>query len=150
MVEEGKILVEETIKSIAMGNIHTIAQQTSAENLKAAPKIFRSDCKIDWRQSGIQIHNFVRGLSPYPAAHTIMEDENGKQSEFKVLKGRFEEGSDSKNGLFRLLTDNRTFLKVALADGYYQLLEIQLAGKKAMDIKEFLRGNSFAGKWELK
>lgn len=150
MVEEGKILIEETIIAIARGNIHTIAQQATTENLKGAPKIFRSDCKIDWRKSGIEIHNFVRGLSPYPAAHTIMEDENGKQEAFKVLKGKYELGNDSKNDLFSLLTDNRTFLKVALAEGYYYLLEIQFPGKKAMDIKEFLRGNSFAGKWQLK
>ena len=150
MVEEGKILVEETIIAIASGNIHTIEQQADAENLKPAPKIFRSDCKIDWLQSGIQIHNFVRGLSPYPAAHTIIEDENGKQEAIKVLKGKFEPGNDSKKDLFSLLTDNRTFLKVALTDGFYQLLEIQLAGKKAMEVKEFIRGNTFNGKWKLK
>jgi len=128
-------------KPQAIGNASTIAQHQSEignENpeteLKHAPKLFTETCKIDWNQSITAIHNLIRGLSPYPAAFTSLNDKN-----LKIYKARKEPHASPKSP-GSIETDNKTYLKFAAADGYIQVLELQLEGKKKMTVEEFLRG----------
>lgn len=102
--------------------------------LKHAPKIFKEDCNINWAQPTGHVYNFIRGLSPYPTAFTQL---NNKV--FKIFKAekQFTEPAIYPGGF---LTDHKTFLKFACTDGFINVKEVQLEGKKRMDIKEFLRG----------
>jgi methionyl-tRNA formyltransferase len=106
--------------------------------IKHAPKIFKETCEIKWDQPSKKIVDFIRGLSPYPAAWTVL---NGKT--FKIFKG---EAStvDSRHltvdrGPFR--TDNKTHLDIKTSDGWVAVLELQPEGKKRMTLSEFFRGN---------
>ncbi|MGN6803718.1 MAG: methionyl-tRNA formyltransferase [Ginsengibacter sp.] len=102
--------------------------------LHSAPKIFPADCEINWNQSSDTIYNFIRGLSPYPAAFTYL-----KGKKLKIFSAEKEPGND-KNKPGAILTDYKSYLKFATSDGYIQLREIQLEGKKRMKIEDFLRG----------
>ncbi|MEP6747654.1 MAG: methionyl-tRNA formyltransferase [Bacteroidota bacterium] len=106
-------------------------------NLRHAPKIFTETCKINWNKSVDEIHNLIRGLSPFPAAFTFLSNKM-----LKVYSDKKETAVPSAApGEF--LTDNKTYLKFAAADGYTHVTEIQLEGKKKMMIDEFLRGYRF-------
>lgn len=151
MIEEGKIMVINTIHQIEAGTIQETPQSQliiESKYLKAAPKIFKEDCRINWSLSGDAIHNHIRGLSPYPAATAQFLDEDGRSLDVKILMGKFER-KQHENAHFTLLTDNRTFLKVALADGYLFILTIQVAGKRALGMSEYLNGFKFNGKWRV-
>lgn len=103
-----------------------------------APKIFKENCKIDWGKPGMTINNLVRGLSPYPAAWTSfygLETETG----VKIFKASVEQ-SDHQCNSGEIVSDNKKYLKIACADGFLHILDLQLAGKKRMGIAEFLRG----------
>jgi methionyl-tRNA formyltransferase len=105
--------------------------------LKHAPKIYTTNCEIDWRKSVDEIHNLIRGLSPYPAAFTELADKT-----LKVFKSEKESAvPTSKVG--RWETDRKSFLKFAAKDGYVHLKDVQLEGKKRMNIEDFLRGYRF-------
>ena len=99
-----------------------------------APKIFTETCRIGWKQNVKTIYNLVRGLSPYPGAFTMLEDKT-----LKILKAE-KIISVVKEDPGTFLTDGRTFLKFAAGDGYLNVLELQLEGKKKMQVQEFLRG----------
>ena len=105
--------------------------------MRHAPKIFTETCKIDWNKSTDEIHNLIRGLSPFPAAFTFLKDKLLKiySSKKEITTPAVQPGE--------LLTDNKTFLKFAAADGYIHATEIQLEGKKKIFIEEFLRGYRF-------
>jgi len=105
--------------------------------LKHAPKITTATCKIDWNKSIDEIHNLVRGLSPYPAAFTELGDKI-----LKVFKSE-KEAAVPTSRIGRWETDRTTFLKFAAKDGYVHLKDIQLEGKKRMSIEDFLRGYRF-------
>jgi methionyl-tRNA formyltransferase len=112
-----------------------IAQQ--APILRHAPKITTATCKIDWNKSIDEIHNLIRGLSPYPAAFTELGDKI-----LKVFKSE-KEAAVPTSRIGRWETDRTTFLKFAAKDGYVHLKDIQLEGKKRMSIEDFLRGYRF-------
>ncbi|HTF31840.1 MAG TPA: methionyl-tRNA formyltransferase [Flavitalea sp.] len=129
----GAELLVETLKRIADSNIQE-QPQPSAENILHAPKIFTETCRIDWKKNVKTIYNLVRGLSPYPGAFTMLE---GKT--LKILKAeKIISAVQEEPGTF--LTDGRTFLKFAAGDGYLNVLDLQLEGKKKMQVQEFLRG----------
>jgi len=131
----GANLVLETVKQIENNNIISKPQKKISETeLKPAPKIFKADCKIDWTLSLDQIHNHIRGLSPYPSAWTSLNNKS-----LKVFKGFKENISHSKN-IGSITTDHKTFLKIAVDGGFFQIEELQLEGKKRMKITDFLRG----------
>lgn len=136
----GSETVVETLKLIAAGKAQTTLQDASAA-LRSAPKLTKENTRIDWRKSGVEIHNLVRGLSPYPVAWTWMTDAK-QQWNVKVYKGRFEAGKASEQ-VGRILPDKKT-LKVAVKDGYYHILELQFPGKKKMTASELLNGMSFS------
>ncbi len=140
----GADLVLKTIDAVIDGAIKSRPQSgfISNENeLKPAPKLFKENCKIDWEKSGEEIRNFVRGLSPYPAAWTEFEV-NGELLNFKVFETKFiPETHNFPIGEFT--TYNKTTLRVSVKDGFIEITDIQLSGKKRMKIKDFLNGFSF-------
>ena len=109
--------------------------------MKPAPKIFKTTCAIDWNKKGKEIVNFVRGLSPYPAATMTFED-SSKNTEllFKIYEVTFEEAKNSE--LFKIYTDQKEYLKIGISDGYIHIKVLQISGKRKNDIKDFLRGNN--------
>ncbi len=131
MILGGKLILE-TVQQIEKESVNSITQQVTTE-IKLAPKIFKENTKIDWNKSSVEIHNFVRGLSPYPTAWTILD---GKILKIYKTELNLKNTLESK----QILTDFKTFLKIKTLDGYLSILELQLEGKKRMDISEFLRG----------
>jgi len=142
MKEIGAQLLVKTIKGLADGSLKENPQSEYAniknEILKHAPKIHTETCMIDWDQPIENIYNLIRGLSPYPAAFTLL---NAKKLKiFTVTK----EANKVENAPGAYSTDGKTFLKFAGNNGYIFLKEIQLEGKRKMNIDEFLRGYRFA------
>lgn len=140
-----KVLVE-TIKGLADGTLKETPQSgiaiptaigSKSEVIKHAPKIFTETCKIDWSRSVDEIHNLIRGLSPFPGAFTYLNDKLLKiyRSEKEYKKPSIETG--------QFETDGKTFLKFGCADGFGYVKELQLEGKRRMNIEEFLRGYKF-------
>lgn len=133
LMQLGAGLLVRTVKAIETGDYQEQPQPESGE-LKHAPKIFKEFCQIDWSRPAREVHNLVRGLSPYPTAFTQL---NGKT--LKVFRTEIEEKEPGiAPGGF--LTDGKTFLKFAARDGFLKLTELQYEGKKRMGIGEFLRG----------
>ena len=130
LMDKGSHLVLKTVQQIADNNI-TTSPQNEAIELKEAPKIFKETCEINWADTTENIYNLIRGLSPYPAAWTTLND--------KVLKIYKAEKSDSKLPT-TIDSDGKTYLNFAAKDGSLSILELQLEGKKRMTIEEFLRG----------
>lgn len=144
----GNKVVVETIRKIENGAANALPQDELAENqdLKPAPKITKEFCNIDWRQDCHTAYNHIRGLSPYPAAHTRIYSETGEAIDLKVFASEIEKGQpDLPVG--SVVTDNKKFLKVALRDGFVALTTVQQAGKKSMAIADFLRGTPLNGTW---
>lgn len=136
LMHKGAGLLVKTVKGVESGryNEHPQSALLDGVELKHAPKIFKEDCLIDWQQPAESIYNKIRGLSPYPTAYTFLNDRI-----LKVFNATFETAEPGiQPGGF--LTDNKTYLKFAAPDGYVHLTDVQLEGKKQMDIAQFLRG----------
>ena len=148
MKDIGARVLVETVKGIADGTLQERQQTTDngqqssvvsgpSSSLKHAPKIFTETCNIDWRSSIDEIHNLIRGLSPFPCAFTELGDKT-----IKIFRGEKELSlPTSKTG--RWESDGKTYLKFAAKDGYILLKDVQLEGKKRMLIEDFLRGYRF-------
>ncbi len=106
--------------------------------LKHAPKIFTETCRIDFTKTVEEVHNLIRGLSPFPGAFTML---NGKT--LKIYKSEKDKRLDGSKPSDAYETDGKTFLKFACADGYILVKELQLEGKKKMNVEDFLRGYRF-------
>lgn len=151
LMQVGADLVLKTVSSIAAGTQTEVEQVQfikSGEILNEAPKIFKNDCKIDWTKSASEIHNMIRGLSPYPAAFTEFISPEGKTHIVKIFKSS-KELSSPNNTVASLSSDSRTFIKVAVKDGTICICELQLAGKKKIPVIEFLRGFQLNERWKL-
>lgn len=150
----GNEVIVDTIKIIEEGRVNAESQEMIIQRdnlvLKPAPKIFKEDCKIDWSDDAVSIRNFIRGLSPYPAAHTKIVSENNDVIELKIFDVSIEEKVHDDNNLYQLITDGKTYLKVILKDCYVSIKVIQQAGKKQMPISDFLRGARLEGCWSVK
>lgn len=141
LMETGAQLVLKTVQAIEAGEAQPVSQETlihaethAGRELKEAPKLFREDCRINWDRPLENVHDLIRGLSPYPTAFTEL---NGKT--LKVFKSTKEAAAHSEQpGKF--ITDDKTFLKVAVPGGYIHLEELQLEGKKRMNVRDFLKG----------
>ena len=142
LMEIGAKLVVETVDAIAAGNIQPIPQTDLMEKIeiKHAPKIFKEDCRIDWSKDTETVRNLIRGLSPYPTAWTNLA--NIKTGEEILTKIFFAQKVDSEKGNLpgSIETDGKTFLNVACRNGWLQITDLQIAGKKRMKTEEFLRG----------
>ena len=143
----GAALVTETVDKIIDGSLTTIEQDLMIgedETLKPAPKIFRETCRINWNAPAKKVYDFVRGLSPYPAAWTVLHN-NDKLMDVKILQTSIDKSEKpGKPGEVR--TDGKKWVKVAASDAWLQILSLQLAGKKRMAVDEFLRGFKFGEK----
>ena len=136
----GAGVVLKTVERIAAGDIKPIEQQHIDEStLKPAPKIFKEDCIIDWNCTGKRIIDFIRGLSPYPAAWTPMSGDGMQPLTAKIFAARFITSSHSLTA-GDIETDGKSYLRVACSDGLIDIAELQIAGKKRMTVKELLLG----------
>jgi methionyl-tRNA formyltransferase len=134
---KGAALVLKTLDAIENHTAVEIPQAMKADSTKSAPKIFRDTCQINWSKNLSQILNFIRGLSPYPAAWTIWQDKS-----YKILKAM--KSDNTKQGVpGDILSDNKSSLEIRVADGWVRILELQPEGKRSMKIEEFFRGNKF-------
>ncbi len=135
MMVLGAQVVLKTVKAIESGS-YTLCRQDDAPACKA-PKLFHETCRIDFSQNAAAVHNFIRGLSPYPGAWTML---NGL--ELKILRSRPAAGN-APGPPGRCFTDHKTYLSFATADGRLDVLELQLQGRRRMEIIEFLKGYRF-------
>lgn len=134
MVLSGK-LVTETVDNIIAGTVTSIPHdQFKDVPLTPAPKIFRDTCRINWNQPTKLIYDFIRGLSPYPAAWTTLDGKSVKiyETEKELLTPHHAPGT--------IATDGRNYLKVSTADGWLNIKTLQFEGKKRMPVADLLRG----------
>ena len=151
LMDAGAELVLKTVKKIISGDI-TVTDQKDIEvntnTLHPAPKIFKDDCRIDWENDVSSIYNFIRGLSPYPGAYTEFLSPDGEKHFVKIFKAAIAEGKeDTKPGI--LETDGKSFIRISGKNGYIDINEIQLAGKKRMKTDELLRGFYINNDWMI-
>ncbi|MEP2024590.1 MAG: methionyl-tRNA formyltransferase [Reichenbachiella sp.] len=136
LMHKGAKLVLKTVQNIENQNVE-LSPQVESNALKSAPKIHKETCEIQWNHESEQIRNFVRGLSPYPSAWTTI---NNKK--FKVYKVQSAERNANKE-VGQMDTDNKTYLSIKTKDGWLDLLDLQMEGKKRMQIQDLLRGFKF-------
>ena len=137
----GAGVVTQTVDDIIAGNIRPIDQDTLTTDteIRHAPKIFKDTCRLAFDLPVKRAFDFVRGMSPYPAAWTELVEENGKRTMLKIYATTREETSVAETP-GTVLTDGKTYFKIAFPDGYLALTQLQLAGKKRMTVSDFLRG----------
>jgi methionyl-tRNA formyltransferase len=144
MLQGGETVLR-TVEAIVGGSVTAIAQdEMNVGELRPAPKIFRDTCRINWQGSVDSIYNFVRGMSPYPAAWCEFVDEQGCVTAVKVYTVTKEYTAHGKEPA-TVVTDNKNYIKVAVDGGYILLADVQLAGKKRMPVADLLRGFSIEG-----
>lgn len=134
----GADLLLQTVNKLVNNNLREVAQSHASHiipgALHHAPKIFTEDCEIKWQKSVDEIYNLVRGLSPYPSAFTFLGEKK-----LKIFNTKKEHSNTIENP-GELITDNKKILKFACNNGYIHVMELQLEGKKKMDVADFLRG----------
>ncbi len=133
----GAAAVVETVDCIIAGNAPKTPQPQGV-TLKSAPKIFKETCRVDWKQSCHQIFNFVRGLSPYPAAWSVLHTDD-KTIDIKLFEVTREPAAHTLQA-GQVVCDGKNYLKVAVADGFVKIESLQPAGKKRMSAADWLRG----------
>ena len=137
----GGDLVLKTVDAILAGGVKTTPQEALAQvsELRPAPKIFKETCRIDWNVGVKRVYDFVRGLSPYPAAWTELCADGAQPLMLKIFETEKEFCQHGRK-VGSIVTDGKTYFKIALSDGYLNVLSLQLAGKKRMAVADFLRG----------
>lgn len=156
LMEMGASLVTETVDLLVSGEVQAIDQEAFYKDpatLRPAPKIFKDTCRIDWNRPAKAVYDFIRGLSPYPAAWTELVSADGRRQVLKIYQsakvsmpspaegvpaGPEAQAKNDTAGTLR--SDGRTYLEVCTADGWLRLLSVQLAGKKRMSVGDFLNG----------
>ncbi len=141
MKEIGAKLLVKTVKELVQGNLNSIPQSWSDRDgqtmLKHAPKLSAKTSKIDWTKTVDEVYNLIRGLLPYPGAFTLL---NSKSLKIYKAKKEIIQPVIAAGGYE---TDKKTFLKFACNKGYISITELQLEGKKKLNVQEFLRGYHF-------
>ena len=137
LMKRGAKLVVKTAQAIQAGTTHPVPQDESAE-MKPAPKLTRSTGEVHWSKSGEDIFNLVRGMHPFPGSHTTFQGKN-----CKLIQIKFHPEMIPDLGIGIWDTDQKTFLRVGCQNGYIEILEWQMEGKKRMKIEDFLRGYNF-------
>lgn len=145
LMEAGTALVLESVKLVAQGAVTPLPQTDSAD-LKPAPKIFKETCRIDWCASADSIHNKIRGLSPYPGAWSEMTC-GSETMQVKIYESAKEHAPH--NMPCGTIADAGNLIKVACADGYISIKDLQLSGKKRMGAGDFLRGFKEIGRFRF-
>jgi methionyl-tRNA formyltransferase len=139
----GAILVVKTVKVIESGKVQTLPQseipEMSPGSLKMAPKIHKEDCRINWNSEALKVYNFIRGMSPHPGAFAELVTNAGSSFYLKVFRSQQEVQPHAvKPGT--IVCDGKTYLKVAVRNGFIYLNMVQPAGRKAMNSLDFLKG----------
>jgi len=137
LVKTVKGLAEGTLKEVPQDDYRSTVNGQPSTEIKHAPKIFTETCKIDWSKSAEEIHNLVRGLSPFPGALTSLHNKI-----LKVYRTKKEIASH-KDAPGAISTDGKSFIKFSCKDGFIHILDLQLEGKKRMNVEDFLRGYRF-------
>ena len=136
LMEMGAELVVETLNGLAENTIQE-KPQSEVKDPKNAFKIFKEDTRIDWNKNAEKVHNFIRGMSPYPASFTVLKIGDDKKS-LKIYKGNYEnESHDQTPGSLEI---DKHHFKIFTEGGFYLPEEVQLEGKKRMSVKDFLNG----------
>jgi methionyl-tRNA formyltransferase len=145
LMNVGAALVVKTLEAIESGNAPSIPQNTVVGELKDAPKIFKETCKINWNKPASEVFNHIRGLSPYPTAFTTLvlgDDEIGLKI-FEARKtGKKRNREKEKTGTISVENDA---LFICCGDGWLEITDLQMAGKKRMSAGDFLRGSDPSG-----
>ena len=131
----GSLLLLSTLELISE-NKFQIIKQSNSENLLKAPKLNKLNTRIDWNESGQKIFNMIRGLSPYPSAWTMSEKTGKILKLYNVIFRNEKKPSESKG----LISINNNLMKIYVKDGYLEVIELQIEGKKRMNSKEFVNG----------
>jgi methionyl-tRNA formyltransferase len=150
LMVQGAKLVVETLNLISQGTIEAKKQDqliSSTEVLKSAPKIFKSDCRINFNQNARDCYNHIRGLSPFPGAFTEIISPEGKKFLLKIFKTAVLDNASKVSG--RINTDGKSFIHLSCDDASLDILELQLQGKKRMQTAELLRGFKFDNNWTI-
>jgi methionyl-tRNA formyltransferase len=134
----GATLLLETVEKIEARDIKPFPQP-KIPNMHPAPKLFRETCEIDWNLPVEQVRNLIRGLSPHPGAWCELKN-NTKTLQLKILKAHADSGTTENELAGTIVSDGKTFLKIACSDGFINVDELQPQGKKIMSIKAFLAG----------
>lgn len=136
----GGRLVVETVDSILDGTATAVPQSSvdAPAELQPAPKIFKDTCRIDWSRGVKAVYDFVRGLSPYPAAWTELH--NGEKTLTLKIFATEKHFCTPSSAVGEVECDGQELFKIATTDGYLTVTELQLAGKRRMNVKDFLRG----------
>ena len=147
----GGRLVTETVDAILAGTVKSIPQEEMAVvgELRPAPKIFKDTCRINWKQPVKRVYDFIRGLSPYPAAWTELVNADGEAVVVKL----FESEKIVKEHVLAVgtvLTDGKSYIHVAVEDGFIAILSLQLPGKKRLKTDELLRGFRMEGAYVVR
>jgi methionyl-tRNA formyltransferase len=141
----GANLVIKTVDDILNHTVKPVSQaemMAGESELKPAPKIFKEACRIDWNKNIGEIHDFVRGLSPYPGAWSESTTDTGEILSLKIFETeKIYQAHELPPGI--IVSDGKKFMDVSARDGFIRLKNIQQAGKKRMTTEEFLRGWSF-------
>jgi methionyl-tRNA formyltransferase len=146
LMKTGALLVIKTLRGLADHSIVPIPQSQflkPGELPKQAPKIFPADCVINWEKSNSEIHNLIRGLSPYPCARTYFVNGNSRLS-IKIYESHAENGPQGYSPGY-IISDGKNFIKIVSGKGVINVCSLQLEGKKRMGTEEFLRGFSISG-----
>ncbi len=138
----GADLVLKTLKMIEEDNVITRPQDDAQAS--PAPKIFKDTAKLDFDKYAADIRNLVRGMAPYPAAWFNIKLQDGNESMMKIFKVSTEEKNHDYS-VGTILTDGKKMLKIACKDGFINLLEVQMAGKKRMAAEDLMRGTNLVG-----
>ncbi len=143
LMQIGAALVLKTVQAIETNEVQSYAQTSNLQSnnliLQHAPKIFKETCLIDWNNSAEKIQNLIRGLSPYPAAFTYLDNKT-----LKIYRSIInEERNLAETSIGNFYTDGKTFLSFRAADAFVDILELQIEGKKKMTITDFIRGHRF-------
>ena len=134
----GSKLIMDTIEMIRTGKAKPVQQEEKKPKL--APKLNKDNCRINWELPKLQIYNQIRGLCPYPGAWTILEN-GGEQIELKIYETRIlVEPHKLKNGT---IIKSKKNIKIAVQDGFLDILELKLAGKRKMDALSLINGYEF-------
>lgn len=149
MLLGGKLVIE-TVDAILNGTVKAIPQEDMnvAEELRPAPKIFKETCRINWDAPVKKVYDFIRGLSPHPAAWTELIAPSGESMVVKVFESeKIVEAHQLEVGT--LLTDGKKYIKVAVQDGFISILALQLPGKKRLKTDELLRGLKLTSDYKM-
>ena len=140
LIELGSKTVIDTLKMIEKGNVSTVIQKDTAD-IKTAYKLNKENCKIDWTKSAQEINNLIRGLSPYPAAWCFFGDKN-EEWNVKIYDATII--SEEHNYAVGSLICSKKEIKIAVKNGFIQILNLQFPGKKKMNTTELLNGIAFS------